>query len=40
MSQLPLILKGIEAADLQAVHPSLRFDREYDKLIGLSYNFV
>ncbi len=34
MSQLPLILKGIEAADLQAVHPSLRFDREYDKLIG------
>lgn len=34
MSLLPLILKGIESGDLEAVHPSLRFDREYDKLVG------
>jgi type II secretory ATPase GspE/PulE/Tfp pilus assembly ATPase PilB-like protein len=34
MSQLPLILKSIEAGELEAVHPSLRFDREYDKLVG------
>lgn len=34
MSQLPLILKSLDAAELQSVHPSLRFDREYDKLVG------
>jgi type II secretory ATPase GspE/PulE/Tfp pilus assembly ATPase PilB-like protein len=34
MSQLPLILKSLDAAELQSVHPSLRIDREYDKLVG------
>jgi len=35
MSQLPLILKNLESDELEAVHPTLRFDREYDKLTGL-----
>ena len=34
MSLLPLILKSIAPGELEAVHPSLRFDREYDKLVG------
>ena len=34
MSQLPLILNSVEPAELQAVHPSLRMDREYDKVQG------
>ena len=34
MSLLPLILGSVEPGELEAVHPSLRFDREYDKLVG------
>jgi len=41
MSQLPLILKNLDFSELEEVHPSLRFDREYDKLIGVdSVNLV
>ncbi len=35
MSQLPLILKNLDFNELEEVHPSLRFDREYDKLVGI-----
>ncbi|MDO9583285.1 MAG: ATPase, T2SS/T4P/T4SS family [Desulfomicrobium sp.] len=34
MSQLPFILKSLEAGELAAIHPSLRFDRQYDQLVG------
>jgi type II secretory ATPase GspE/PulE/Tfp pilus assembly ATPase PilB-like protein len=41
MSQLPLILRSLDFSELEEVHPSLRFDREYDKLIGVdSVNLV
>ncbi len=41
MSQLPLILKSLEFNELEDVHPSLRFDREYDKLLGVeSVNLI
>jgi len=33
-SQMPFILKSIEAQELEAIHPSLRFDRQYDELVG------
>lgn len=35
MSQFPLSLKGVGRDDLEAVHPQLSFDREYDRTIGL-----
>lgn len=34
MSQLPFILKSLDAAELEAIHPELRFDRQYDELVG------
>lgn len=34
MSQLPFILKSLEAGELAAIHPNLRFDRQYDQLVG------
>jgi type II secretory ATPase GspE/PulE/Tfp pilus assembly ATPase PilB-like protein len=32
-SQMPFILKSIDAEELEAIHPSLRFDRQYDQLV-------
>lgn len=41
MSELPLILKSLEFNELEAIHPTLRFDREYDKLVGFeSVNLI
>lgn len=34
MSQLPFILKSLDAGELAAIHPNLRFDRQYDQLVG------
>ncbi len=34
MSQIPFILKSLEPTELQAIHPSLVFDRQYDHLVG------
>ena len=41
MSELPFILKSLEFNELEAIHPTLRFDREYDKLVGFeSVNLI
>jgi type II secretory ATPase GspE/PulE/Tfp pilus assembly ATPase PilB-like protein len=33
-SLMPFILRSIEFDELEAIHPSLRFDRQYDQLVG------
>lgn len=41
MSEIPFILKNLEFNELEAIHPTLRFDREYDKLVGFeSVNLI
>jgi type II secretory ATPase GspE/PulE/Tfp pilus assembly ATPase PilB-like protein len=41
MSQLPLILKNLDFNELEAIHPTLRYDRSYDKLVGFeTHNLI
>jgi type II secretory ATPase GspE/PulE/Tfp pilus assembly ATPase PilB-like protein len=41
MSQIPFILRDLDFNELEAIHPTLRFDREYDKLVGFeSVNLI
>jgi type II secretory ATPase GspE/PulE/Tfp pilus assembly ATPase PilB-like protein len=40
MSQLPFILKSLDAGELAAIHPNLHFDRQYDQLVGFETTSV
>ncbi len=40
MSQLPFILKRLDASELEAIHPNLAFDRQYDQLVGFETTSV
>jgi type II secretory ATPase GspE/PulE/Tfp pilus assembly ATPase PilB-like protein len=40
MSQSPFILKSLATGELEAIHPSLAFDRQYDHLVGFETTSV
>lgn len=40
MSQSPFILKSLDAGELEAIHPNLAFDRQYDHLLGFETTSV